>query len=126
DPPKEDRQPKTDLHGDPLPAGVLARLGTRRLCGPMDSMWAGFSPDGAKIASQGWNGVTVWETATGRSLVERTDYRSSVNCVGWRADGTGVAVVRLLDGSYFVSAFTDSAEKLPARARAVEPPGQPG
>ena len=33
---------------------------------------------------------------------------------GWRADGTGVAVVLLMDGSYFVSAFTDPNENVPA------------
>jgi RNA polymerase sigma factor (sigma-70 family) len=120
------RKAHADLYGDPLPPGALVRMGTRRLCGSMDPMWAAFSPDGAKIASQSWYGVTVWETASGRTLVERTDYRSLVNCVGWRADGTGIAIVRLPDGSFFVSAFTDVTEKLPARAQAAAPPGQPG
>src|SRR5262249_52500776 len=70
----EIQKPNADLLGDPLPAGAEARLGTRRLCGPMDPRWASFSTDGKRLASQGWNGVTVWETATGRVLVERTDY----------------------------------------------------
>ena len=41
------------------------------------------------------------------------------------ATGTGVALVRLPDWSYFVSAFTDPAEKLPNSPRAAGPPGNP-
>src|SRR5262249_47645606 len=114
-----------DLHGDPLPAGAVARLGTRRLCAPMEPHWVGFSPDGTKVASQSWNSVTVWDAATGRLLVERNEYLARGGAIGWRADGTGVALVRLPDWSYFVSAFTDPAEKLPNLPPAAGPPGNP-
>jgi RNA polymerase sigma factor (sigma-70 family) len=131
EPKAESPKPKADLHGDSLPAGAVARLGIRRLCGPMDPMWAAYSPDGRKLATQSFYGVTVWDAVTGMLLVERMDYRVVVNGVvvngiGWQADGTGVAIVRLPDASYFVSAFTDSAEKLPTPPRAAEPPGRPG
>jgi RNA polymerase sigma factor (sigma-70 family) len=105
---------------DPLPVGAVARLGTRRLCGRMDPMWVGFSPDGMKLASRGMFGITTWDATTGRQLVERAShlgegaiYDVTANALGWRADGTGVAIVRLQDGSFFVSAFTDPNEKLP-------------
>ena len=48
----------------------MARLGTRRLCGPWGPHWIGFSPDGTKVASSGGYGIpgglTVWDAATGR------------------------------------------------------------
>jgi RNA polymerase sigma factor (sigma-70 family) len=119
-------EPATDILGDPLPAGAVARLGTRRLCGPLDDpRWVGFSPDGTKIASRISNAVTVWDAATGRLLVERKNYFAWEGAVGWRADGTGVALVLLPDWSYFVSAFTDPTEKLPNPPPASGPPGNP-
>ncbi len=106
-------RPVVDHLGDPLPPGAVARLGTRRLFGPYEPRWAAYSPDGTKVASQSYYGVTVCDAATGRSLVERTDYWGVAGAIGWRADGTGVAVARLPDRSFFVSAFTDPNEKLP-------------
>src|SRR5437879_7536773 len=49
---EETPQARTDRYGDLLPSLAVARLGTRRLCGMMDPMWASFSPDGTKLASQ--------------------------------------------------------------------------
>lgn len=106
-------QPAVDRLGDPLPPGAVARLGTRRLFGPDDPRWTAFSPDGTKVASQNYREVTVCDAATGRPLVERTDYYSVGGAIGWRADGTGVAVVQLNNWSFFVSTFTDPNEKLP-------------
>lgn len=131
DPPKVDRpkpaspvaeavpQPTLDHLGDPLPPGAVARLGTRRLFGAVEPRWAAFSPDGRKIASQNWSGVTANDAATGRTLFERTYPRVVSGALGWRADGSGVAVCQLIDESFFVSAFTDPNEKLPT----PPPPG---
>ncbi len=107
-------QPLTDALGDPLPAGAVARLGTRRFWGGGEPKWLLFSPDGTKLVSQSHFGITVFEAATGRHLLEREDYRvAAPTALGWRADGTGVAVVTLPDQSLFVSAFTDPGEKRP-------------
>jgi RNA polymerase sigma factor (sigma-70 family) len=105
--------PPTDALGDPLPPGAVARLGTRRLFGPFKPRWAAFSPDGTKIAALGDTGVTVCNAATGRQLVVRDHYWALGNAIGWRSDGTGVAVIPLLDRSEFISVFTDPNEKLP-------------
>jgi hypothetical protein len=98
----------------------MARLGTLRMCGAMLPTWAGFSPDGKRVASYGLFTVTVWDTATGRQILQRGhSYNVVLNAVGWRADGTGVAVLQLPDESYFVSAFTNPAEMVPDPPRAV-------
>jgi RNA polymerase sigma factor (sigma-70 family) len=102
-----------DRLGDPLPQGAVARLGTRRLFGPHRPRWSAFSPDGTKLATLGDYGVTVHDVTTGRQLVEREHYWPKGNAIGWRADGTGVALVQLLDDTYFISAFTDPKEELP-------------
>src|SRR5262249_7048568 len=67
----------------------------------------------SKIASQGIFALTVWDAGSGKRLVERMNYDPLVNGMAWRKDGTGVAVIRLPDRSYFVSEFTNADEKLP-------------
>jgi WD40 repeat protein len=59
--------PRTDDHGDPLPPGALARLGTVRL---RDSGAACvvFSPDGKTLISGGDAGLCAWDVATGKKL----------------------------------------------------------
>ncbi len=112
-PVKEKQQARTDRYDDPLPPGAVARLGTRRLCGSGDPMWLQFSPDGSKIASQGIFVLTVWDSISGKRLAERLNYDPIVNGMAWRKNGTGVAIIRLPDRSYFVSEFTNPSEKVP-------------
>lgn len=60
---------KADLHGEPLPTGALARIGTMRFrpeqaAGPGD---VAYLPDGKSLISvHGTAGATFWDTATGR------------------------------------------------------------
>src|SRR5262249_54878134 len=63
-------EPATDRHGDALPEGAFARMGTVRLRGAAAPLV--FSSDGKVLASvaQGsrlWE-VVVWEVATGKPL----------------------------------------------------------
>jgi WD40 repeat protein len=63
------RAPRTDLYGDPLPPGAVARLGTVRL--RHRGAEVTFSKDGKHLISFGWDGeVRVWDRASGK-LVRR-------------------------------------------------------
>lgn len=65
---EEAKPPRTDLYGDPLPPGAVARLGTLRLR-HADVMAMAFSKDGKRLISCSRDGeVRVWDTATGRLL----------------------------------------------------------
>jgi WD40 repeat protein len=58
-----------DAHGDPLPAGVLARLGTTRLRQGADVTFVSFGPGGKTLLTAGRdNTVRLWDLASGKEL----------------------------------------------------------
>jgi WD40 repeat protein len=62
-------QPRLDLHGDPLPEGAVARLGTVRMRHGHPISGAVFSRDGRSIiASDFYSGVHVWDVAEGKEV----------------------------------------------------------
>jgi RNA polymerase sigma factor (sigma-70 family) len=62
-----ERPAHADLHGDPLPAEAVARLGTLRLYHPGGFSIA-YSADGRILASAGSGTIHLWDAATGREL----------------------------------------------------------
>ncbi len=60
--------PKEDAHGDPLPDGAIARLGTVRF-NHGDGLHAlFFSADGKTIYSEGGGNIRFWDAADGKEL----------------------------------------------------------
>jgi WD40 repeat protein len=68
--PKTDaRKPKTDIYGDPLPEGAVARLGTIRLRHASQVVSVAYSPDGKRLATMGYDhAVRIWQTSTGKEM----------------------------------------------------------
>jgi WD40 repeat protein len=61
---------RTDLYGDPLPPGAIARLGTMRL--RQEGGWfnTAFLDGGKILATAGASGLRFWDTASGRLLTK--------------------------------------------------------
>src|SRR5271156_2207355 len=59
---------RTDLYGDPLPTGAIARLGTIRFrSSELRAAQLGVTPDGKQLISVGrFGSVLVWDAASGR------------------------------------------------------------
>src|SRR6266542_2817306 len=63
------KQVETDPHGDPLPPGAFARLGTERLRHSTQVNALAFSSQGKILLSAGESqDVRLWEVATGKEL----------------------------------------------------------
>jgi WD40 repeat protein len=64
--PAERKGARLDRHGDPLPDGAVARIGTTRFRHGWLINSLAFTADGKALMSQGLDAVRVWVTATGR------------------------------------------------------------
>src|SRR5206468_1559458 len=62
--PAAEKQARTDLHGDPLPADALVRLGTLRFR-PLSASWLAFSPGDATLLTAGGQFLSAWDVSTG-------------------------------------------------------------
>lgn len=82
-PAKADEPVRTDHYGDPLPPGVVARLGTERLA-PGGAIFLTFSPDGRRLAAHSrYDQLRVWDVASGKELLRLTT-------PGYRGYGPGM------------------------------------
>jgi WD40 repeat protein len=62
-------EPARDLHGDALPAGAVARLGSVRWRHGAPISFVAFAPDGKSVISGGDDGFfRVWEYPSGKEL----------------------------------------------------------
>lgn len=86
-------QARVDLHGDPLPPGAVARLGTLRFRHPGYPAGVSYTPDGRSILTAGDGGACLFEASTGR-LVRRFAREAGLNPsrAAVSPDGTLVAI----------------------------------
>jgi RNA polymerase sigma factor (sigma-70 family) len=67
--PGEQPKAKTDVHGDPLPPGAVARLGTIRWRHGSQASVLAFAAGGKEVVTAGPDGlIKVWDAATGKEL----------------------------------------------------------
>lgn len=102
-----ERPARTDLYGDPLPEGAVARLGTLRFNHGQGLDNVLFSPDGTSILSSGRGHLRRWDIATGKEQAHFSLPNSSFEfSSGIMPDGKTLAclenyagVVRILDAA---------------------------
>jgi WD40 repeat protein len=78
---------RKDLHGDPLPPGAIARLGSKRLCAPDDIRALALSPDGKLLLSRSKDEVQAWDAGTGKLLRHRREPFHSGELLALSPDG---------------------------------------
>jgi RNA polymerase sigma factor (sigma-70 family) len=85
-------QARVDRHGDPLPPGALARMGTTRFrtAGRVNAL--AFLPDGKVVAATGDEGIYFLDVATGRRLRRIPAKLGGVMPFALSADGKLLAV----------------------------------
>jgi WD40 repeat protein len=108
---------QVDRHGDPLPAGASARLGSIRLRPGGGVKYIAFSPDGRRLASwkedQFGTALSIWDTLTGKETQHTDVPEVHALAFAWLLDGRGIAVLRLGDNTVFIWEFTDGKAASP-------------
>ena len=98
EPPVENRR---DAHGDPLPKGAVARLGTERLRSEDTIIFAVLSPDRKLLATTSPHTLTVWDMNTGHPCrvgappqpwIVRVGHPDWVSRIAFTPDGKTLAV----------------------------------
>ncbi len=97
----EPPQIRRDRHGDPLPDGAIARLGTVRWRHGFAVNALAYSPDGKMISAVGaGRAITLWEAATGKEIRQFPNYEQP-DSLAFSPDGkilaTGGSVCRIWD-----------------------------
>ncbi len=62
------QKPAVDAHGDPLPKGALARVGTTRFQTDGSPWCLAFSADGKRLSAGGDSGLSQWDAGSGKPM----------------------------------------------------------
>jgi WD40 repeat protein len=79
-----------DRHGDPLPPGAIARLGTIRFRHGMSAQSVAYSPDGKTLAAGGFGVVSLWDALAGKEVRRLTTSNGWLYSVAVSPDGRHV------------------------------------
>ena len=92
---------KKDRHGDPLPVGAIARMGTTRWVHGGDVWAVAYSPDGKLLASAGDNKqIRLWDAETGKEIKTLEGHTGSVRGLAFVPPAKGKPCTQLVSGSY--------------------------
>lgn len=83
---------RSDLDGDPLPPGAVARLGSLRFRFGQPIFSLAFSPDGKRLAGCSSRQILVWDAATGKRLHEFKFDTVDIRLVRFTAEGKILAL----------------------------------
>jgi RNA polymerase sigma factor (sigma-70 family) len=101
--PLADQQIRTDLFGDPLPAGVLTRVGSGRMRDGWLTSAVVFSPDGKSLATCSHHAVCIWDVTTGKhkQRVQLSQGQQFEAPLAFSADSTSLTLLRRGEATTF-------------------------
>src|SRR5262245_44247975 len=86
----DEKPARTDVHGDPLPRGAIARLGTSRLQHAGRVHAIAYSPDGKWLASAGADkAIRFWDAENGKPGLTLGNHEHAVHRLAFVPAGKG-------------------------------------
>jgi RNA polymerase sigma factor (sigma-70 family) len=112
DPPKPEAEkpPRGDLHGDPLPEGAIARMGTTRFRHAHAAALA-FTADGKSLLTCGDRTIRFWDAASGRLLREQP-FPPDSGFLAVSADGRLIAFLHFEKDAVSISLWDTERNRL--------------